>query len=141
MQEYLTRAGSKRGFVAQLLAIFAGAALLLAAGGFYALVSLSNAQRTREFGVRLALGATRASVASMVLRQGVMLAASGTAAGVVGIVVLSRWFGSMLFEVSPADPIAIGGAALILVSAAVGACVVPMRRAMRSDPIECLRSE
>ena len=141
MNQYLSRATAKRRFLVRMLSTFALAALLLAAGGLYALLSFSITQRTWEFGVRIALGATGREVARMVLWQGVSLAIAGTLCGGMLTVVVSRYAASMLFEVKPADPVAIGGAVFLLLSVAAAACIVPMRRAMRSDPIQCLRAE
>jgi len=141
MREYLAGATAKRRFVVFLLSAFSMAALLLAAGGLYALISFSSAQRMREFGVRIALGARPRDVARSILWQGVSFALMGAAAGSLATVAASRYFASMLFRVSPADPIALGCAALILLTAAVGACVAPMRRAMRADPTDCLRAD
>jgi putative ABC transport system permease protein len=141
MDQYLAKATASRRFALQILAVFAGAALLLAAGGLYALVSFTTAQRTREFGVRIALGARRTDIAKLVIRQGLLLAAAGVACGVVATYGLSRLMGSLLYQVSPHDPVAIGGAGVLLLVAALVACGMPVRRALRADPVESLRSE
>jgi putative ABC transport system permease protein len=141
MDQYLARVTAARRFALQILVVFAAAALLLAAGGLYALVSFTTAQRTREFGVRIALGARRADIAGLVVRQGLLLAAIGVACGTAATYGVSRLMGSLLYAVSPHDPLAVGGAAALLLLAAVAACGSPVRRALRADPVECLRSE
>jgi predicted permease len=141
MNEYVARVVASRRFLLRILAGFAVIGLLLAAGGLYALVSFSNTQRSREFGVRIALGARRGDLALLVLREGLSLAAAGVGAGILITLAVSRYAAPLLFEVSPRDPSVIGRAAAILLAAAATACIVPVRRAVRSDPVECLRSE
>lgn len=124
-----------------LLTGFAALALLLAALGIYGVMSLSVSGRLQEFGVRLALGAAPGQVLQLVLRQGLVLAGIGLGLGLVGAFGLTRFLGSLLFEVSPADPVTyllVGG---VLAAAAGLACYIPARRATRADPIAVLRRD
>lgn len=128
-------------FAAELLAVFAALALVLAAVGLYGLISYGVMQRVNEFGVRMALGAAPRDVVRMVLGQGLRLALAGTAAGIVAGIVLMRVMQSVLYGVSPADPLSFAGAAILLTVVALTACYVPARRAMRVDPMVALRYE
>jgi putative ABC transport system permease protein len=130
-----------RRFSLVLLAGFAGVALLLAAAGLYAVISSSTSQRTREFGVRIALGAGRREIVGLVLREGLVLAAVGLLVGVGGALWLTRFLQSLLFGITPTDPttfLAVGGAVLAI---AIIACYVPARRAIKVDPLTALRAE
>jgi predicted permease len=124
-----------------LLAVFGGLALLLSATGIYGLMNYNVNLRTHEFGVRMALGARPAVLRSMVLRQSMTLVMSGLAVGILGALLLSRPVAPMLFEISPADPLAYLGALMILLAVALLASSFPARRATRVDPMEALRSE
>ena len=128
-------------FATTLLAAFAGLAILLAAVGLYGLMSYSVAQRTGEIGIRVALGAQRGEVLSMVLREGAKLAVAGIIAGVLIGLVLTRMMESLLYGVSAADPLSFAGAAVFLVMVALVACYLPARRAMKVDPMVALRYE
>jgi putative ABC transport system permease protein len=120
---------------------FAASALLICAIGLYGLISYSVAQRTRELGVRLALGATGMAVMRLVLGQGVRTAAIGAAIGIAIAVGALRVMQSMLFRVSPADPITLAGVALGICAVALAAAYAPARRAMRVDPMTSLRHD
>lgn len=115
--------------------------LLLAAIGIYGVTAYSVAQRTREIGIRMALGAQRASVVGMVLRQGLGLTVIGLVIGMTAAAVLSRLLGSLLFGVPPGDPLAFGGAVGLFLGVGLLACLVPARRASRVHPMEALRYE
>jgi putative ABC transport system permease protein len=128
-------------FQTTLLVSFAIMALLLAAMGVYALVSYAVVQRTREIGVRMALGAARRDVVSMVLRQGTRLTIAGVAFGLVAAFYLTRAMRRVLYDVSPADPIAHAVSAIVLVGVAVLATYLPARRAATVDPVVALRDE
>ena len=120
---------------------FALIALLLATIGIYGVVSYSVTRRTREFGVRLAVGAQRQDIVGMVVREGLMLSAGGAAAGVVGALLLTRLLRGFLFGVSPTDPTTFAGVVVLLTAVAALASYLPARRATRIDPVEALRTE
>jgi len=124
-----------------LLGAFAGLALILASIGLYGVMALIVTQRTREMGIRFALGASRSDVLRLVLGQGVVLVGIGLAAGLFGALVVSRALRSVLYNVAPLDPAALISALLTLSLVALIACFVPARRASRVDPIEALRAE
>jgi putative ABC transport system permease protein len=124
-----------------LVLLFAASALLLASLGIYGVVSYTVAQRTNEIGIRVALGAHTAAVYRMVLRQGLTPVVLGLVAGVAGALALGRLLTSLLFEVSPADPLTIGAVIAALASVAAFACTVPALRAARVDPMSALRYE
>ena len=126
---------------ADLLAVFGGLALTLAAIGMYSVISYSVSRRTREFGVRMALGATAAEVEALVLREGVRLVSIGVMAGLVLALAVSRWVGSMLFATAPRDALTFVMVPAILALVGVMACWVPAHRATRVDPAQALREE
>jgi hypothetical protein len=128
-------------FQAWLLVLFAGVGLLLAAVGLYGLVSFLVAQREREFGVRLTLGATRAQILQMILGDALRWTAGGLAFGFAGAAVVAQSLRSLLFHVSPADPAAYFAAAAALASLSLLAAVLPARRAANLDPANTLRHE
>jgi predicted permease len=132
---------SSRRFNVSLMGVFAAAALLLAIAGTYGVMAYSVTRRTREIGVRMALGASRADVMAMVLGQGIRTAAVGVAIGIAGALALTRLMQSMLFGVTANDPLTFAGAAIVLSAVALLACYVPARRAMRVDPMVALRHE
>ena len=122
-----------------LLSTFAGIGLLLAAAGIYGLVAYSVTQRTREFGIRVALGATRGHVLASVLRQAVLLAGVGVAAGSIASVALTRTLQSFLFDVSALDLTTFTVVACVLIVVAMLASLVPALRAVRLNPVTALR--
>jgi putative ABC transport system permease protein len=130
-----------RRFSLTLGGVFAIAALLLAAAGIYGVTSYSVVQRTREIGVRMALGATKTEVLGMVLRQAVITGLAGAALGIVLSLAMTRWMQSQLFEVSASDPTTILGVALLLILVSLLACLIPGRRATQVDPMVALRYE
>lgn len=141
MQERVEDSLSARRLAMLVLTGFAVLALLLAVLGVYGVLSYSTRRRTHEVGIRLALGAVPNDVVRMVLRGGILLAASGLVAGLGGFLLLARLLSSMLYGVSPYDPVTIGiGIGLVAMSATVAA-FLPARRAARVDPIEALREE
>lgn len=127
--------------IMRLLAVFAAVALTLAAIGIYGVVAYSVSQRTREIGIRVALGATPGGVARLIAGQGALLAGAGIAVGVPAALLLARAMESMLFATDPADPGTIAAVAFVLAAAAMAACLVPLRKALRVDPAQALRSD
>jgi len=127
--------------LAQLLGIFAGLALLLAAIGSYGVLSYMVTERRREIGIRMALGADRASVMRMVLSQGLRLTLVGVVVGLAGAFAMNRVLASLLFGVRPSDPVTIGAVVAIISGVALVACYLPARVATRVDPMIVLRDE
>ena len=116
-------------------------ALVLASLGLYGVMALSVTQRTRELGIRMALGAARADVFRLVLGQGIALVGVGIGAGLIGAIGASRALSSLLYGVTPLDPSALSVAIAALVTVALIACFLPARRATLVNPIEALRTE
>jgi ABC-type antimicrobial peptide transport system permease subunit len=141
LEQIVGNAAGQRRLMFVLLSLFAGAALLLAAIGLYGVMAYSVSQRTREIGIRMALGAQRGDVLLQVMRQGLKLAVLGVAIGLVGAFALTHVLAHLLFGVTPRDPFTFAGVALLLVSVAMIACWLPARRAMRINPMEALRCE
>jgi ABC-type antimicrobial peptide transport system permease subunit len=121
--------------------LFALAALLLAWLGIYGTISYVVGERTREIGVRIALGAQRKSILGMVLRKGLKLAVAGALMGLVAALIVSHLMAGLLYGVSPNDPLTFLGLTIVLTAVALAACYIPARRAMRVDPIIAMRYE
>jgi len=130
-----------RRFSLILVGIFSLAALMLALAGIYGVTAYAVAQRTREIGVRMALGASTREILGMVLRQGAITGAIGVGLGLLGALTLTRWMQSQLFGVSPTDAATFLGVALLLILVSLMACWIPGRRAARIDPMVALRYE
>jgi len=141
MTDRIERSLAARRFNTVLLALFAGLAAALAAIGIYGVIGYSVTERTHEIGVRLALGATRRDVLTMVLRQGMAMAAIGTAVGVAVSLAVVRLISTLLYGVGAADPATFTAIPLLLIAVAFVASYVPARRATRVDPVFALRAE
>ena len=141
LEQLLGTSVAPRRFNMMLLGIFASVALVLAAVGLYGVMSYSVTWRTHEIGVRMALGAKRADVLRLVVRQGMIMALIGLAIGLIGALSLSRVMRSMLHGISPTDPLTFTGVSIVLLVVALLACLIPARRATRVDPIVALRTE
>jgi predicted permease len=141
MGELVSQANGRRLFQTTLLSIYAAIALLLALVGFYGLLAYSVKQRTPEIGVRIALGASRGRVLSMVLRQGLQLTIVGLLLGLAGALALTRVLSSSLYGVSALDPITFMGVPVLLLLVTIAACLIPARRAACIDPMRGLRYE
>jgi len=122
-----------------LLSVFGLLALGLASIGLYGIMAYSVNQRKREIGLRVALGASRASVLRLILKQGMSLVLAGVLIGFAGALLVGRLLSGMLYGVSATDPASVAGAALVLVAIALLACYLPARRASRVDPLVALR--
>jgi putative ABC transport system permease protein len=141
MDEIIGAATWRARLAAGLLGFLAALALTLAAVGIYGVFSYSVAARTREIGVRMAMGATRASVLGMILRQGAALVAAALMLGIPVALLLARGLRSQLYRISPADSFAYISVAVLLVGVVLLACYIPARRATRIDPVEALRHD
>jgi ABC-type antimicrobial peptide transport system permease subunit len=141
MQEGLDAMLMPRRGIMLLLATFSGLALVLAAIGLYGVLAYDVSQRTREIGIRGALGAPRGSIINLVLRQSLWKTGVGLLLGLAGGFIMSRSMESLLFEVTPLDPVAYVGVCVALLFVAVLASWLPARRAARVDPVIALRAE
>ena len=141
MQGLVDKVVSPRRFLVMLLSGFAGFALLLASLGIYALISYSVHQRTKEIGIRMALGANSGLVLRGVLATTLRLALAGVALGTLGSFALSKWIQSLLFGTTPTNPAVFSGVGLLLCAVALAAAYVPARRASRIEPLQALRTE
>jgi ABC-type lipoprotein release transport system permease subunit len=122
-------------------AIFAGLAVMLAAVGTYGVMSYTVNQRTREFGIRMALGARPSGVVRMLLREGLILVLAGVLSGAIGALVLTRLLSSSLYAVTASDPMIYACVSVVLTGMSLIACYLPARRALQADPIVTLRQE
>jgi putative ABC transport system permease protein len=141
MEQVVGDSVAERRLTMVMLAIFAGAALVLAAVGIYGVIAYSVTQRTQEIGIRMALGARQANVLWMVVGNAMLLAATGIVIGAVGGLLLTRLMRDLLFQVRPADPTTFAGVAAVLALVALAASYFPARRAARVDPLVALRAE
>jgi len=140
LQEAVEQSVATRRLTNRVLLWFSIAALVLASVGIYGVMALNVGMRVQEFGVRLALGATRGAVLRLVLGHGLVLVLAGVVAGLAGAAWLTRYLGTLLFHVEPLDPVIFGGVTLLLIAVAALACYVPARRATRTDPLVALRT-
>jgi hypothetical protein len=141
MEDLVAASEADRRFVLQVIAIFAVAALVLAALGLYGVIAGNVAERTREIGLRSALGATRADILSLIVRQGMTLTALGVVIGLVGAVVATRGLTTLLYGVTALDPLTYVGVIFLLAGVSAAACWAPAWRAARIDPTVALRGE
>ena len=141
MDEVLSASARSRRWTMALLVAFAGLALVLALIGIYGVMSWTVAQRTREIGIRMALGAARGQVLAMVIRYGIKLSLIGLALGVVGAFAVRQVLATQVFGISTADPWIYGGVGILMIAVSLLACYVPARRAARVDPLIALRWE
>jgi len=139
MQEQINRATASQRVAMILLGVFGVLALLLAGVGLYGVMSYAVSQSTRELGLRMALGASPASLLRHVMSRGLALTAAGVLLGAFAALATTRLLGYLLYKVSPRDPLAFGAAFAIMTIAAVVACCVPAWRAIRIDPVRALR--
>jgi predicted permease len=141
MDEVISRSMAERRFALEILAIFAGVALLLAAIGIYGVMSYTFSRRIHEIGIRVALGAQRIDILRMALSEGMRLVVLGLIAGLIGAAALTRFLRSLLFNVTSTDPLVFASIATLLAAVALLACYIPARRATRVDPLVALREE
>jgi len=141
MDQVLSQSLARRRLYVVLLGIFACVALLLAASGIYGVVSYSVTQRTREMGIRVALGAERVDILRIIVLQAGKLALAGELAGILVALAVTRLMTSLLFGITAVDPLTFAGVTLLLSAVALAACYIPARRAMRVDPMIALRYE
>jgi putative ABC transport system permease protein len=141
MEDLIAESLAPRRYTLLLVGAFAGLGLLLVAIGIYGVVSYTTAQRTREFGIRIALGATRGRVVSHVLRHGLLLTAVGSLCGVGAALFITSALSKLLFEVGPVDGFSFTGAVGLLALISICACLLPAWRACHADPMVALKSE
>jgi ABC-type antimicrobial peptide transport system permease subunit len=141
MEQLYSESMARSSFTLVMLAVAGGMALLLGIVGIYGVISYSVSQRTREMGIRIALGAPQAALQGMVVRHGMLLAAIGVAIGLGSAVALTRILASLLFEISPVDPLTYSAVSAVLLAAAAAASYVPAHRASRVNPVVALRAE
>jgi putative ABC transport system permease protein len=141
MKQRVSKLEQRPRFDAALLALFAGMGVLLAAIGVYGVIAFLATERTREIGVRIALGAQPRDIRRLVMRDGIRLLLVGSVAGTIAAAALTRWMESLLFGVAPNDPITFMSVIALLAAVALAACYIPARRAMRVDPMIALRYE
>jgi putative ABC transport system permease protein len=141
LDDMLAGSFEARRFNLYLLGVFGGVAVLLAGVGLFGVTAYLVSQRTREIGIRLALGATPHDVFRLIVGRGIMLATAGAAVGVASAFWLTRVMESLVFAVSTTDPLTFAAVPVVLILIALLACYVPARRAMRVDPVTTLRAE
>jgi predicted permease len=141
MEEVVSRSMAERRFALDILGFFGLVALILAAIGIYGVMTYTFSQRTQEIGIRMALGAQRGDILYMAIGEGMLLVGVGLGSGILGALILTRYLRTMLFAITPTDPVTFASIAVLLSSVALLACFVPARRATRVDPLVALRNE
>jgi len=141
MQQVRSTAIAQQQFTLLLLGVFAGLALVLAGVGLYGLTAYVTARRTRELGIRMALGAQRNHILRLVLSRGASTGLAGVGIGIVAALLLTRFMGTLLYGVGATDPVAFAAVTILLAVVTLAACYVPARRAMRIDPMVATRCE
>jgi ABC-type antimicrobial peptide transport system permease subunit len=141
MEQILSAGTARQNFNMVLLSIFAGIALILAAIGIYGLMSYSVEQQTQELGIRMALGADKIQLLRLIVKQGMLPALFGVAAGLAIAFGVTRLLASLLYGVKPTDPASFLLVAIVLTAVALAATYLPARRAMNLDPVVALREE
>src|ERR1700687_8434 len=141
LEYFYNRSMARTSFTLIMLGLAGGMALLLGVVGIYGVIGCSVSQRTREIGIRMALGAQQQSLTGMFVRHGLMLTGVGVAVGLVAAIILMRLMSSLLFKVSPVDPVTYGAVSLGLAATAWLASYLPSRRAATVDPVDALRAE
>jgi ABC-type antimicrobial peptide transport system permease subunit len=138
---FYTKSMARTSFTLVMLCVAGAMALMLGVVGIYGVISYSVSQRTREIGIRMALGAQRASITAMFVRHGLLLTGIGAGCGLAASFVVMRLMRSLLFNVSPVDPITYGTITLAIGVIAYAACYLPSRRAATVEPVNALRAE
>ena len=141
MTERVSQSMAQPRFESGLLSLFGALALFLSACGIYGVLAYSVAQRRREIGIRMALGAHKRDILTLVLRQGLKLTMAGVAIGLVSALALTRVIQNLLYGVTPTDPLTFAAVSLVLLAVALLACLLPARRAAKVAPMEALRYE
>jgi putative ABC transport system permease protein len=141
MQEAYDKSMARTSFTLVMLSIAAGAALVLGLVGIYGVIAYTVSQRTREIGIRLALGAQQGEVKRMFVRSGLALVATGVVAGLTAAAALTQAMASVLFGVDPLDPVTFASVPFVLLTAALVASYVPARRVAAISPVEALKAE
>jgi ABC-type antimicrobial peptide transport system permease subunit len=141
MSDFVDDSMARTSVTLTMLAVAGAMALLLGVIGIYGAISYEVTQRTKEVGIRMALGAYSSEIRKMFLLQGLVMTALGVAIGLGGAAVLTRWMSALLFEVKPVDPATYAAVSMALIAAAGLASYLPSRRATQIDPIESLRAE
>jgi ABC-type antimicrobial peptide transport system permease subunit len=139
MNELIGTAVAQRQFLMRLLVAFGAVATVLSLLGIYGVMAYSVSQRTREIGIRMAIGASQIDVSRMVMRRGVLLTSAGVVLGIVVSLGLTRFIRSQLFGVQPSDPVTMSSVIVVMMMVALAAAYLPARRAARVDPIVALR--
>lgn len=141
MKQLVADSSSEARYLTMLMTLFGLLALALAGSGIYGVIAYAVSQQRREIGIRIALGAERHDVLRLILGKGAVLAGAGVAAGLGGAILLTRFLRTMLYGVTPTDPLVLFGVAMMQIAVVLAASYVPAQRASKLDPMEALRYE